>query len=270
MATKVNVLVVGKRGAGKTNLVKNLCGKDYVTPAAKQPIEVQTRVMGNLSIHLIDFPRSIELVAKNSKKEFDLLIFCVRIDPGTKFHDNNPELMSWLENSYKDIWKRCIVVFTFSDDAWDHTHSCNPENPQKGDTEYNSYVQRCLNKFQDKLREMKVTDVQAMLISDAGNTQDKILAIPAGLTTDNPRVSQGTWADEILNEIQRKQKNNKLPSIKIDPPLSLLKKAALGAGIGVLVGGPLGAISGATYGVIGAGVGMLIGAGAAKLHSLRQ
>ena len=249
-SSAVTVLLVGKRGAGKTVLCKNLLGREIGKDTSK--IEKMTIEKEGTIIHVIDTPGSEEYFkksAKETKLEFDLLILCIPVSQTSKFHEGNPETMQWLQNYYgKDIWRRCILVFTFSNMAWDYMHSLHQE-PQRA---YTDYIRKCLQSFQAELR--KKTDVQAVLAwDDGGEDYSRILAIPAGIQSQDPvlansRSQEKTWVDEVHQEIRNKCRNNTMKPIKIHQSgktIELLAQVAIGAGVGMCVLGPIGAIGGA-------------------------
>lgn len=167
----------------------------------------------------------------------------------SKFHNGNPELLQSLQDTYsKDVWKQCLVVFTFSNMAWTHAQHRNP-NPGSP-TRYEEYIEKFLDRFREELEtKLEVEGIDAKTIFDsAGVVNDnQILAIPAGSCPEDP-VLPGvnlSWVDEIFHAIIAKCRGS-VSKIRYLPPLKpfpwLLRMALLlvgmgcGAGVGSAVG----------------------------------
>ena len=257
---EVTVLIAGKSGAGKSQLFKNLLNEDAEDSAQVQ--ETGSIMEDGLRINLIDFPSLTDSFKLSSEVKFDILLFCIPIRPGSRFLDGNPLAMKWLHDHNKDIWKRCILIFTFSDRAWDHISSSNPEDPQQV---YSDHVDKCAALFQAEMK----GNIPVFSWGAGDNIYDRILAIPTGFSLDDPvlpgtKSCSKTWREEIFLEISRKYKENRPPMILRPSNVKAILKGAVIGGVvaGVAVGGPIGGVVGGVVGVVvGGGAATAVGAG---------
>ena len=137
------------------------------------------------------------------------------VRPGSRFHDQNPEIMQCLHSAFRDdeVWKHCVVVLTFSNMVWEHTQKYNKDNPVE---EYKHYLRSFSTRFGEELVKLKVEDVRPKVIFDyaAGGSgmtsnEDTIPVIPAGLTRQDPvlpgiEMHGQSWVDEVFHEMYHK------------------------------------------------------------------
>lgn len=205
------------------------------------------------------------------------------------FEDGNPVIMRELQDSFgKDLWKQCIVIFTYSNLAWDRMTKQHLKNTS---FYYKEHVKSYATKFEEELKKMKVQDVTVEVKFDSqplpltdGHTA--IVAIPAGDEPDDPvlpdfkptKISTCTkekpensrevdikdWRDVIFFEIINKSNDElkqKLLQIKYGPTVvKILGQAGIGAGVGAAIGAGAGAISGILLGPVGIAAGAAVGA----------
>lgn len=199
---EIVVVLVGRSSSGKTTLLQNLVGEEIDKEiATTKEIKVCCTTRNGTRIKIVDMP----CLRGKFDASFDILIYCLPVGPGSKFEDTNPELMQSLQKCYgKDIWKHCIIAFTFSDMAWDHTHYRNADS-SSAITLYNDTIENFLDKFRQELKnKLKVKDANFRSVFDCKADSfliscEKRLAIP---TSSDPLQLHGKgWRDDILNEI---------------------------------------------------------------------
>lgn len=211
---EVTIVLAGKSGAGKSALLQNLLGNEpkkqiSAIPTTKE-VQVITTTRSGWTIRFVDTPYLKEKFESSSEhlQEFDLLILCVPVSPGSKFHDDNAKLMRTLQDTYSEsVWKSCIVVFTFSDLALDHSENS---------TIYINGIEQYLRAFQEELTQMANGISSKSIFSSTQHLEEnQILAIPAGLGPEDqilPGVShheEEGWVDVIFNEVLRKCGSNR-------------------------------------------------------------
>ena len=235
--------------------------------------------------------KALKQLSWHLKDKADLILLCILVGPGAKF-DDNIDTISCIQSAYgKEIWKHCIVVFTFSNEALRRQkRSKTNEDPKET---YKAHIQSYANEFKNALKKInaewkmmkKVEKIGVKTIfeyNDLKSAHDDVailLAVPAGF---------GNYEDDmVMPELQRTYEDWKVilydlmvTKCKKRGQETLLKfkygaKAALftasvgglggalavgagvGASIGGLAGGPLGLAIGAGTGVVGAGIGAL-------------
>ncbi len=203
----ITVALAGRSGAGKSTLFKNLVSEDLDTSCGSA---VDIKKDGN-TFRFIDTTSQEEL-----KEGFDVLVYCMPVCPGFKFQDGNPEEMQFLQNAYgADIWKHCVIVFTFGNLAWDHIHS-RSNDLERTNATFRDYLEQYLELFRTEL-ETKLNvrmNIKAILSLEAGGSiqpldQHMILAIPAGVTPQDQLLAGVTphsegWTDKIFHAIHTK------------------------------------------------------------------
>ena len=204
----IKVVLAGKKAAGKSSLHQNLVDGEKDEETASKEVKVRHISRNGRRICIVDTPGKFDSNSEHLQ-EFDLLVLCIPVSPGSKFH---PDLMQSLHDAYgQEIWKHCIVAFTFSNMAWDYTQQ-QSHDPV---TMYTDYIEKCLGKFQEELsKNLRVKGIKSKTMftrraGDHTHAQD-ILAIPAGSCPQDallPGVSTHPgegWVDEIFHEIHRK------------------------------------------------------------------
>ena len=264
-ASDITVLLAGKRNAGKSVLFKNMLGRNNTDDTDAEIIlgttyEVQHTRKEDKTIQIIDppnFPELIESLSKEVELKFDLIFLCIPVSSASKFNENS-RVMKFLHDYYgKEIWKRCIVVFTFSNEAWDHTHSVE---------KYKTHIDKFRNEFQAEVKKL----------------EGSIAAIPiicAGLKCSEEFDQK--WLDNIFDEILTRCRHDMPPSMplyqqhKDETIMEYIKTAAIGGTIGACLLGPIGLAAGTAIGAAvgagaGAGVGALAGTAVTKFRQSKK
>ena len=194
----LTIIFTGKRGAGKSSLV------DILKKKKKKPQKLQanTTLMeeefikeNGVTIRFIDPPGfrgttdDLKQLKMWSEGKADLLVYCLPVGPGHKFHDCNPEIMRSLTEAYgKRIWDHCVLVLTMSNSALsafkdDYEVEDYPDRAEKAAEEYKKILKWNCTNFKEQLCnlgvEMCVKTVFEPLTGDIANT---IIAVPAGKT----------------------------------------------------------------------------------------
>ena len=198
--------MVGRSGAGKSTLTKKVLKLQNVATLKAKPdtktIQTFTEMRHGINLTIVDTvglsedgnkkDKQIQHLSKYTSSNADLVLFCIPVGPNTKFETNNPQIMRSLQSSFgKDIWKHCLVVFTFSNQAWDHVKS-------KSDAviEYKEYIHEYTTLFIKELQKLDVPlDTTVKTIFESANDRPTIVTIPAGYETQDP-VLPGIQLDE--------------------------------------------------------------------------
>ena len=203
--SEVKIVLAGKSGAGKSTLLASLLGlpKDGIPLTANPDTKIansQTIVRNNVKLTITDTPGYVDKRFKVMPNEFDVLVYCMPVSPGAKFHDYNPDIMEELQDIYgKDIWKHCVIALTFSNFV------C-----MKPIEKYKTFLNEYMTNYNSKIKKMNVQDIEIKTLFEHGTDQSPnskiIVAIPAG---DDPtdqvlpgiqlhETSKG-WVDEIFS-----------------------------------------------------------------------
>ena len=270
------IAVAGKTGAGKTTLAHKIIGEEYEAALDPNPTTQKCEILkskvdkGRIRLNVIDNPGLLvgeekeklqklfdymyTCTKKKDKKSYlDLLLYCVPVTPASKFGDHNPKIMESIQTEFgKDIWKNCIIAFTFA-------------NFIVKKKTYEAYIKKYAQEFNDELlQKLGVQDIKVKTIfeiDDEQNLENVIIAVPVG-DDDNDEVMPGyksekKWLDILHDKMTAKAKDNcKLElqqfwSIKFGPM----------SGAAVATGGTIGGIAGAAVGgAVGGGIkGLTIG-----------
>ena len=290
---EVNIVFVGKSGAGKSVLQNNILGIEGEVILSSRHItkDLVTNSVGKhgVTINITDTiglqGRKRECRAKlkqlsNYMKvvqgNVDLLVYCLPVDPSSKFNDAQPVIMESLQEAFgKDIWKKCIVVFTFSNQVL----AMIADN-DKATAMFKEHIKDYANQFEVKLTQLKVRNIHVKTVFDLpleapqpGHTT--IMCIPAGnKPTDEGLLNYQyeplkikikdqvllrdidihTWCDVIFSEIITKCDDD-LKKTLLQYRYGLSKVE-----IGAIVGGTIGMVAFVPGAAVGAAVGAGIGA----------
>ena len=193
----------------------------------------------------------------------DLLVFCVPVGPGSRFNDTNPDIMKCLTDVYgKKLWQHCILVFTFSNCAWDHIK----ENENAVD-EYKAHINAYADKFRRVLQTLDVQDQVTTIFEFQQHilNPDTIVAIPAGLQSEDPVLPglSSYWEDKVFDQMQNRCDPEHMPQlleyIKWARAKKVLKLVVPGGAVGGAGGVAAGAIAGAVAGAVGGPPGVIAG-----------
>ena len=201
------IVLAGKSGAGKSTLFQTLLQNEM---SAKSP-ECNSVEKNGVKITII---KNSGFIIKHQQRKCDLLVYCTPVAPGSRFQDANPAIMGRLHEMYgKDIWKHCIIVFTFSNVAWERSRKNQSED--KAIEYYKQYIEEYARAFQEELKRHAKNIRIATIFShpDHLSNINTITAIPAGNEPKDPvlpgvvlcQYSIG-WTDEIFFEMIKKCK----------------------------------------------------------------
>ena len=285
---EVNIVSVGKSGAGKSVLQNNILGtkrevilssrhitKDLATNSMEKH-GVTISITDTIGLHGTkrDCRKKLKETSKYMKGQgnVDLLVYCISVSPSSKFEEAETAIMESLQDAFgKDIWKKCIVVFTFSNQVLATIREDIADNDE-ATAMFKDHIKDYATRFEEKLTQLKVSNIHVKTVFDLPLEAPQpdhttIMAIPAGnKPTDEvlldyqygklqieikgqvllQEVSISNWCDVIFCEIITKCDDD-------------LKKTLLQYRYG-LSKVEIGAIVGGTIGVIGFVPGMAIGA----------
>ena len=306
----VTIAILGKSGAGKTTLIYNLLGEEYEEKMSPDPstdkFHSYTNGAGNIKI--IDCPgllssnrmSDLKRLSWQLRDKADLILLCIPVGPGAKFDDGNLDIISCIQNAYgKEIWKHCIVVFTFSNEALRRQkRSKTNEDPKET---YKTHIQSYAGKFKNALKKIntegimkkmmnalikiEVENITVKTIFEYDNLKSArddlatLLAVPAGFGNDSDddmvmpgfQETKEGWK-HILFDLMvikcREEGQETLLKFKYGAKATLLAASVGGLGGALAVGAGVGAIGGLAGGplglAIGAGTGF-VGAGIGAL-----
>ena len=299
---EATIVLTGKSGAGKSTLFRNLLKEDFeknslfklAGPGADtlEP-KAKSAERNGVKIHLVDTPgllvgdemvdkkerltNTLEVMKKKLKiLDFDLLVYCISVHPASTFIEENEEIMKCLHDIHgKDIWKRCVVVFTFSNILMEGIKSRN-DNEENVKAEFITKIEGIMDEFRVQLLKLQVDikDVDpkttfnwAAISKVERSPENIILGIPAGLHKEDsvlPGIDNGKgWIDKIFIEMLNKckQKEN-FAQHRYGKNVPKRIAAAVGIGAaGLSAGAGFGAVVGFSFGVVGGPFGMLVGGG---------
>ena len=272
---EVNIVLAGKSGAGKSTLWKLLLGLEEEIPLKATPDTLTPKphkiTKNGVNITIIDMPGFINEDLKHPQKKIDVLLFCISVDPASKFADSNPDIMRKLQVMYgKDIWKHCVIVFTFSNVARERLKIGHSE--EESIVSYTKYLHEFTKCFEKELLiKLGISDVNAESC-DSSHTpsETSIAAIPAGHNKED-QVLPGVrlhkdstgWIDEIFFEMVRKSRcNEKLVQYRYGKEITKKVLGNILAGtvaVGTLAGTTMtGAAAGAAVGALGGPIGLIV------------
>ena len=295
---EVNIVFVGKSGAGKsvlqnnilgikgklilssrhttTRLVTNIVEKHGVTISITDTIGLQGRKKDCREIL-----KEVSKYMKIKSLDVDLLVYCISVSTSSKFEEAEPAIIESLQDVFGEgIWKKCIVVFTFSNQVL-ATIKQDIEDNDEATAMFKEHIKDYANQFEKKLTQLKVRNIHVKTVFDlpleaSEPDHTTIMCIPAG----NKPTDEGlldyqyeplkiqiqdkvllrdidihTWCDVIFSEIITKCDDD-LKKTLLQYRYGLSKVQ-----IGAIVGGTIGMVAfvpGMAIGaVVGAGVGVL-------------
>lgn len=184
---EMSVVILGKSGSGKSTLARNVLGlPDQPADHATKNCDIQVTSKHGMATKIAETTKVQDLNGRAG-----LLIYCIPVDPASRFDDGNPAMMKSLQDAYgKDIWKHCIIVFTFSNLAWDRITK-KIKDKDTAISEYKQHINNYAAKVKEMLQTLNATEVNVKTIFQNPSeitTEGKstILAIPAGDEPDDP------------------------------------------------------------------------------------
>ena len=289
----ITVILTGKSGAGKSTMKDTLLGNHAIQKPSPDPVTKKfigkTFTKNGIDIHIIDTPglrgtkedeNELKMCSAYTDGKADLLIYCLSVGVGHKFHEANPEIMKYITEGFKkQIWDHCVLVLTMSNLAYsDFSYEYLYEKPEE---EYKEFLKEFADKFQHTLQELQVhQQVKTIFELETIERNNKtIIAVPAGKKS-NHRVLPGlkcklpaycedpTWTS-IMTEVMRVTCPSELaPSIlqyqygvkKTVPGTAVSEVVSEAAGgLGARVTGAIGCVIGGIAGPIGAEIGAGVG-----------
>ncbi len=204
--------------------------------------EVTLRIIDTPGLGAIDIKK--EIIAKDMERaikgENYTLLYCFSVSPTNNITDTDEIILKNLHKSLgKEVWNKCILLFTFSDHAVEEF-----EDSQEG---YIQYIKGHAEAFQALLR--KVTKDQSIVIKTIfeypsieklkqDEKPSEIIAIPVNKKTQNSeailpgmvRAGQD-WTDIVFMELMKKSVHIPVVLYKRSSIIDLL---SLGIGLSIL------------------------------------
>ena len=126
----VTIVVLGERGAGKSSLLSNIFPELPYPRKAYSTYQAYSVTKNDITLKVVDSiglahdesvrKQQLKELAHYTNNKADLVVFCIPVEPGTKFVTDTPQIMESLQRAFgKNIWRHCLVVFTFSNLAWE-------------------------------------------------------------------------------------------------------------------------------------------------------
>lgn len=294
---EIRIVLAGKSGAGKSTLARNLLEDEQKFEIAAGPLtqECDTKEItrNDITIKITDTvglgyrkgisKKELQKLYRHTKGKADLLLYCIPVDLSSKFDDSNPAIMKSLHDAYgKNIWKHCIIVFTFSNLALERIKK-KSENEEEAIVKYKSHLLEYATLFMKELKKFNVLIPMKTIFEFQHTTtkedQNKIVAIPAGddladqvlpdfkgpehfniagngRLEESVQVNITDWRETLFIEIVKKCGSVELKKNLLQFRYGYAMAKSFGAASGVAAGAAGGFVGGAA---IGAGVGALIG-----------
>ena len=219
---KVTIVVVGRSKAGKSSLLNNVFRleiKKNNLSEAPGTTQLHTHEVsrGGITLCIVDTiglvqdkrekKQQLRELATYTENNADLVIFCIPVGPDTRFENNNPQLMRALHKCYgQNIWRNCLVVFTFSNHVWD----CVKKDAE-ATRQYTDYITSYTAHFKEELKKMqvakKITDsVKCIFDMDEDQDRPTLVTIPAGYDDEDPilpgiELDEEKWVGKLFEEM---------------------------------------------------------------------
>ena len=296
-ANEIKVVIAGKSGAGKSELINKLLGTNKLIKLSPKSttdkLEPQEISRDGITICIIDTP-GLKTDPKEKRKQLkelsrftggsaDLLVYCIPVAPSVKFSDANPSIIKALKDVFgAGVWDNCVVVFTFSNLAWNHIR---PDHDQEHDAivEYKAYTQIYAKEFEEELEKLKVPNIKVKTVFDlpspprANNDINMIPAVPAGFRVQDRvlvdlEMDHESWTDIVFLEMLEKCKGkHKMALLQYRYGKEQVSKAfksqygvvlmgSSGGGALIVGAATVGSIAGLGAGPVGMVLGGIIGA----------
>ena len=220
---EITLVAVGRYGAGKSTLIRNMLRQEEDTPHTPHEARVYTVMTGDIEVKLIDTPgfgrsddSDAEILAELQEKtggKADMLLYCVRLVPNSEIDILEKDIIKKLTCvfSYRaNIWKHVILVFTFANTVKIHLPNKTIEN----------LVDEYASKFQLALQNVapSFSVVSAFKFDQCPPRTRRdafmIVAIPAGENRDEELVKGVKWDESIYTEVLNKCNRDFVPTSK--------------------------------------------------------
>ena len=231
IADEVCIMVAGKPGSGKSTALNNIFGMDLKTNISSCSVtkEITTRRLTRNGVRLtvIDTP-GLGAIDIDKKAVTDAmattvcgmsytLLYCLSVAPSSRLTEMDEIIIRNLHATLgKEVWDKCLVLFTFSDTAMlDEFSSDNQKEP------YVKYTKEVANAFysilkgcgSDISKVSVVFDYESNSIFDRTDCEGEIMAIPVGKSVDRMNepdilpdiiARSEPWTDLVFVEIMMK------------------------------------------------------------------
>ena len=225
---KVVIVIAGMARSGKSAALNNVFGANftstYSTESVTRIVDIRRTEGDESDLIIVDTPGfgAIDLPTSKVKQELldsigglnFVLVYCYSVSPSNPHSVADEYVVKNLQDVLgKDIWEKCVVLFTFSDLV--RAQVC--PNVEDRDA-YKGFISRHAQKFSQMLKNKcgdHVPDVKSVF--ELNLDQDditEIVAVPVGLKFKEgkekhvlvPGIEDATWLDLALTEIIRKAK----------------------------------------------------------------
>ena len=174
----VHITLAGKSGAGKSTLAKNILNLDgeMIVSAGQITKECKTQecTKHGITIKITDTvgleqkkatqQRSLMQMSDYVEGKADVLVFCISVELSQKFAYSNPDIIKTLNSAYgQEIWKQCIVVFTFANNVWNNI-IIKEKSEKTAIAKYKKLLNEHAAAFTDELHKLKLTDIEVKTV----------------------------------------------------------------------------------------------------------
>ena len=222
------VMIVGQQGRGKTTALNHLFGLSLDTSASNKSMFMPLTVnINDIRLIVIDTPglESSDLQTRTALDKIqeyvgDLdftLIYCLSVAPSDNFNSMDKNIIDNL-NKYlhESIWKKCLILLTFSDDSLDLF--------DEDSSKYIRHLQTCSQEFGCFLK-TKISDCpEVKTIFDyhserrqTSSLSTGIVALPVARAPTNVKImpgihlQDGRWTSAVIRELLKKLTPPDLP-----------------------------------------------------------
>ena len=227
--------------------------------------------------------KQLKELSRFTEGSADLLIYCIPVGPSNKFNDDNPTIMKTLQGTFGvRVWDNCVVVFTFSNLAWNKIHT-DHDREDDANAKYKAYIQTFAEEFEEELKKLKVPNVKVGTVFDlpppprANDGINMIPTVPAGYKARDRvlvdlAMNTESWTDTVFLEMLEKCKGkHKMALLQYRYGEELVMKAfrsrygvvlmgSSGGGALIVGAATVGSIAGLGGGPLGMMIGGAIGA----------
>ena len=300
---EICIMVAGKPGNGKSTALNNIFNLNLPAKLSSrsvtEKITKRKAMKNNINLIVIDTPGlgaldinkeevTIAMVETLNGIDYTLL-YCLSVGPGNRLTEMDKTILLNLHATLgKEVWDKCVILFTFSDTARREGFNSANQAP-----EYKEYLKDMADEFYKVLKTCSsdVPTVKSIFgtpdISSRTEGEKDIIAIPVGKYVDRenepdilPDIIKPTddWTDLVFLELMKKTKpRQRRPFVLFKYGAAVASGlatgtavgAAVGAGVGAaagLIGGPVGMLAGGAMGAgVGAGVGVIVGVSIASI-----